>query len=154
MASCVSAAPARAGRGWDPSETIQTNAGSATCEPSRSGVLFFTGSYKNVTSKTSPRNAFGTILITKMLQARDKLDNQSHHHPDARNHYVFDGPGINTKTRVLKGPGWFTVARALGSGGYEKQQFGLKHMVFQGSTSSPLRKRSGLERPIRAQQRR
>ncbi len=83
MKNCVSTAPARADRGSDPLENHTKSKENATFEPTR----------QKVQQKGSLWDTFGTILMAKTHQARDKIALWSHHAPDTEKHSVFAGPG-------------------------------------------------------------
>ena len=82
MTNCVSTAPARADRGSDPLENDTKSKENETFEPTR----------QKVQQKGGLRDIFGTILMAKTAQARDKTGLWSHSAPDSRKHDVFDGP--------------------------------------------------------------
>ncbi len=92
--NCVSIALARADRGSDPLENhkYQRN---ATLEPTR----------QKVQQKGALWDIFGTILMAKTAQARDKTGLWSHSAPDSRKHDFLRGQDVkHCKTRVLGGP--------------------------------------------------
>ncbi len=82
MKNCVSTAPARADRGSDPLENHTKSKENATFEPT----------HQKVQQKEGLCNTFGTILMAKTAQARDKTGLWSHHAQDTGKHDVFDGP--------------------------------------------------------------
>ena len=83
MKNCVSTAPARADRGSDPLENDTKNKENETFEPTR----------QKVQQKGALWIIFGTILMAKTAQARDKTGLWSHHAQDTGKHDVFEGPG-------------------------------------------------------------
>ena len=83
MKSCVSTAPARADRGSDPLENNTKGKENETFEPTR----------QKVQQKGTLWDIFGTILMAKTAQARDKTGLWSHNAPDWRKHDVIEGPG-------------------------------------------------------------
>ena len=83
MKNCVSTAPARADRGSDPLENHTKSKENETFEPTR----------QNVQQKGALWVIFGTILMAKAAQARDKPAPRSHHAQDMRKHNVFESPG-------------------------------------------------------------
>ena len=86
MKNCVSTAPARADRGSDPLENHTKSKENETFEPTR----------QKVQQKGALWVIFGTILMAKTAQARDKTGLWSHNAPDSRKHDVFEGPGAET----------------------------------------------------------
>ena len=83
MKNCVSTAPARADQGSDPLENHTKSKENETFEPTR----------QKVQQKGALWDIFGTILMAKTAQARDKIGLWSHSAPDSRKHDVFDGLG-------------------------------------------------------------
>ena len=84
MKNCVSTAPARADRGSDPLENHTKSKENETFEPTR----------QKVQQKGALWDIFGTILMAKTAQARDKPGHRSHHAQDTGKHDVFDGPRV------------------------------------------------------------
>ena len=92
MKNCVSTAPARADRGSDPLENHTKSKENETFEPTR----------QKVQQKGALWDIFGTILMAKTAQARDKTGLWSHSAPDSRKHDFLRGQGAkHCKTRVL-----------------------------------------------------
>ena len=83
MKNCVSTVPARADRGSDPLENDTKSKENETFEPTR----------QKVQQKGALWIIFGTILMAKTAQARDKTALWSNNNPDITKHYVFQGPG-------------------------------------------------------------
>ena len=83
MNNCVSTALARADRGSDSLENHTKSKENETFEPTR----------QKAQQKGALWENFGTILMAKTAQARDKTALWSHHAPDLRKHSVFEGPG-------------------------------------------------------------
>ena len=101
MKNCVSTAPARADRGSDPLENHTKSKENETFEPTR----------QKVQQKGALWVIFGTILMAKTAQARDKTGLWSHSAPDSRKHDFLRGQGAkHYKTRVLEGADWKPAA--------------------------------------------
>ena len=95
MKNCVSTAPARADRGSDPLENHTKSKENETFEPTR----------QKVQQKAALWNIFGTIVMAKTAQARDKTGLRSHSATDSRKHDFLRGQGAKRcKTRVLGRP--------------------------------------------------
>ena len=95
MKSCVSIAPARADRGSDPLENHTKSNENETFEPTR----------QKVQQKGALWVIFGTILMAKTAQARDKTGLWSHSAPDSRKHDFLKAQGVkHCKTYALEGP--------------------------------------------------
>jgi hypothetical protein len=91
MANCVSTARARADRGSDPPENHkQTEKTRPAIHHAQEVGVFIEKVLQNYI-KSEP---FGTILMAKTPQARDKPAHPIHHAPDTRKHDVFEGPGV------------------------------------------------------------
>ncbi len=92
MKNCVSTAPARADRGSDPLENHTKSKENETFEPTR----------QKVQQKGALWDIFGTILMAKTSEARDKTGLRSHSAPDSRKHDFLGSQGAkHCKTRVL-----------------------------------------------------
>jgi len=95
MKNCVSTAPARADRGSDPLENDTKSKENETFEPTR----------QKVQQKGALWVIFGTILMAKTAQARDKTGLWSHSAPDSRKHDFLRAQGVkHCKTHALEGP--------------------------------------------------
>ena len=83
MKNYVSTAPARADRGSDPLENYTKSKENETFEQTR----------QTVQQKGALWVIFGSILMAKTAQTRDKTGLWSHHAQDTGKHDVFEGPG-------------------------------------------------------------
>ena len=80
--NCVSTALARADRGSDPLENHKYQR-----------KLDLRTNHEKAQQKGCLWDTFGTILMAKTHQARDKTAHRSHNAPDSRKHNVSEGPG-------------------------------------------------------------
>ncbi len=102
MQNCVSIAPARADRWSDPRENHTKSKENATFEPTR----------QKVQQKGALWDIFGTILMAKTAQARDKTGLRSPSAPDSTKHDFLRGQGAKHCHVFWGGPDRNPAARA------------------------------------------